>query len=70
MIWRGSLRFSMTVDGVVVVGCEVVSIGLVDLGVTVLGLDSSFSSCFYLELGVEEWTFGRVVSMVDVTGGF
>ena len=70
MIWRGSLRFSMTVDGVVVVGCEVVSIGLVDLGVTVLGLDSSFSGCFYLELGVEEWTFGRVVSMVDVTGGF
>ena len=70
MIWRGSLRFSITVDGVVVVGCEVVSIGLVDLGVTVLGLDSSFSGCFYLELGVEEWTFGRVVSMVDVTGGF
>ena len=70
MIWRGSLRFSMTVDGVVVVGCEVVSIGLVDLGVTVLGLDSSFSGCFYLELGVEEWTCGRVVSMVDVTGGF
>ena len=70
MIWRGSLRFSMTVDGVVVVGCEVVSIGLVDLGVTVLGLDSSFSGCFYLELGVEEWTFGGVVSMVDVTGVF
>ena len=60
----------VTVDGVVVVGCEVVGIGLVDLGVTVLGLDSSFSGCFYLELGVEEWTFGRVVSMVDVTGGF
>ena len=53
-----------------VVGCEIVGIGLVDLGVTVLGLNSSFSGCFYLELGVEEWTSGGVVSMVDVTGGF
>ena len=70
MIWRGSLRFSLTVDGVFVVGCEIVGIGLVDLGVTVLGLNSSFSGCFYLELGVEEWTSGGVVSMVDVTGGF
>ena len=26
--------------------------------------------CFYLELDVEEWTSGGVVSMVDVTGGF
>ena len=32
----------MTVDGMVVVGCEVVCVGLVDLGVTVLELDSSF----------------------------
>ena len=32
----------MTVDGMVLVGCEVVGAGLVDLGVTVLELDSSF----------------------------
>ena len=32
----------MTVDGVVVVGCEVMGVGLVDLGVMVLELDSSF----------------------------
>ena len=32
----------MTVDGVVVVGGEVVGFGMVDLGVTVLELDSSF----------------------------
>ena len=70
MIWRGSLSFSVTVDGVVEVGFEVVGIELVDLGVTVLGLVSSFSGCFYLELGVEEWTSGGVVSMVDVTGVF
>ena len=42
MILRGPLRFSVTVDGVVVVGCKVVGVGLVDLGVTVLELDSSF----------------------------
>ena len=30
MIWKGPLRFSVTVDGVVVVGCEVVGVGLVD----------------------------------------
>ena len=42
MIWRGPLRFSVTVDGVVVVGCEVMDVGLVELGVTVLELNSSF----------------------------
>ena len=42
MIWRGPLRFSVTVDGVVVVGCEVMGVGLVELGVTVLELNSSF----------------------------
>ena len=42
MIWRGPLRFSMTVDGLVVVAFEDVGAGLVDLGVTILELDSSF----------------------------
>ena len=42
MIWRGSLRFSVTVDGVVVVGCKIVGVRLMDLEVTVLELDSSF----------------------------
>ena len=42
MIWRGPLRFSVTVDGVVVVDCDVMDVGLVELGVTFLELNSSF----------------------------
>ena len=42
MIWRGPLRFSVTVDGVVVVGCDVMDVGLVELGVAFLELNSSF----------------------------
>ena len=43
---------------------------LVDLGVMVLELDSSFWVFFCLELdSLEEWTSG-VFSMVDITGGF
>ena len=42
MIWRGPLRFSVTVDSVVAVGCDVVGFWLVDLGATVLELYSSF----------------------------
>ena len=34
--------FSVSVDGVVVVGCEVVVVGLLDFRVMVLELDSSF----------------------------
>ena len=44
MIWREPLSFSVTVDGVVVVGCKVM----------VLELDSSIGGCFYLEVGVKE----------------
>ena len=71
MVWRGYLRFSVTVDGVVLVGSEVVGVGMVDLRVMVLELYSSFGGLFYLELdGVEEWISGGVVSMLDVTSGF
>ena len=42
MILRGPLRFSVILYGVVVVSCEVVGVGLVDLRNTVLELDSSF----------------------------
>ena len=58
-------------DGVVVVGCEVVSVGLVDLGIMVLELNFSFGRCFCSELGkVKEWTSSGVFCMVDVTGAF
>ena len=54
----------------VLVVCEFVGIRLVDLGVMVLELDSSFRGCSYLGVGgLEEWTSG-VFSMVDITGGF
>ena len=44
---------------------------MVNLGVMVLELDSSFGGCFSLELGgMEEWTSCGVVSMEDVIGGF
>ena len=44
---------------------------LVDVGVMVLELHSSVGCYFCFELGgVKEWTFGRVVSIVDATGGF
>ena len=43
----------------VVVGCEVVHVELVDFAVMILKLDSSFRGCFCLELsGVKEWTSG------------
>ena len=43
---------------------------MVNLGVMVLELDSSFGGCFSLELGgMEEWTSCGVVSMADVIGG-
>ena len=52
----------------VVVGCEVVGVGLVDLEVLVLEINSSFRGYYCLELGgVEEWTSSEV-NMVDVTG--
>ena len=51
MIWREPLRFNVTVDGVVVVGCEVVGVRLVDLAIMVLEFDSSFRGCFCLEPG-------------------
>ena len=71
MVWREPLHFSVTMDGVVVVGCEVVDVGSMDLGVMVSELDSSCGRCFCLELGgVEEWNSGGVVSMVDGTSDF
>ena len=42
MIWRESLRFSVTVDAVVMVGCKIVGVRLINLEVMVLELDSSF----------------------------
>ena len=68
----GDLKFQCGSGWVVVVGCEVAGVGLVDLGLMVVELHSSFRGCFCLELGgVKELTSGvRVVSMVDVTDGF
>ena len=69
-ICRGPFSSSVIVDGMVVVGCEVVGVGLVDLEVLVLEINSSFRGYYCLELGgVEEWTSSEV-NMVDVTGGF
>ena len=51
--------------------CEVMDVRLVDVGVMVLELHSSVGCYFCFELGgVKEWIFGRVVSIVDATGGF
>lgn len=59
LIWREPLRVSVAVDGMVVVGCEVVHVELVDFAVMVLKLDSSFRGCFCLEQdGAKEWTSG------------
>ena len=46
----GPLRFTVAVDGVVVVGCEVVGVRLVDFGVMVLKLDSSWVFLFGVNL--------------------
>ena len=61
----GPLRFSVAVDGLVLVGCEIVAVGLVDLGV----MDSSFGGSLE-PCGVKEWASGRVVNVVDVIGRF
>ena len=67
----GPSRFSVAVNGIVAVCCEVVCVGLADFGVMVLELDSSFWGCFCLDVGgVKEWASGEMVSMVDVTNGF
>ena len=42
-----TFRFSVTVDGVVFVAFEVLDVGLVDLGVLVLELDSFFLEPFF-----------------------
>ena len=47
----GSLHFIVAVDSIVVVGCEVVGVELVEFGVMVLELDSSFGGCFCMDLG-------------------
>ena len=71
MIWRCALCFSVAVDGVVTESCEVVGARLLDFGAMVLELDSSFEDCFCLELGgVKEWSFSRVVSIVNVASSF
>ena len=59
------LRFSVVVDGLVLVGCEVVAVRLADRGV----VDSSFGGCLEL-CDVKEWTSVGVFNMMDVTGGF
>ena len=64
MICREPLRFSVTVS------CKIVGLGLVDCGVVVLELDCSLGLLFFGAGCCEKWTFGGVVSMVDVTGGF
>ena len=46
MIRIGPLRFSVAVDVMIVVGFELVGVGLVDFGVMVLELESSFGCCF------------------------
>ena len=46
-----TFRFSVTVDGVVFVAFEVLDIGLVDLGVMVLELDSFFLEPFFFGAG-------------------
>ena len=71
MIRIGRLRFSVAVDVIIVVGFELVGVGLVDFGVMVLELDSSFGGCFCLELGgVKEWTFGEVVREITDVHAF
>ena len=70
VIWRGPLHLSAAVDCVVVMGCEVVGVGLVDFGVMILDLDSFLGAWFCFELvGLKEWTSDRKVRMVDVTDG-
>ena len=61
MIWRGPLRFSVTVDSVVAVGCDVVGFWLVDLGATVLELYCSFLGLFLFGAGcgrIDFWWSG------------
>ena len=51
MIWRGVFLFSVAVDDVVVEGCDVVGVRLVDFGAMAIELDSLFGSCLTFELG-------------------
>ena len=46
LVWMRSLRFSVAVDDVVAVGCEVTIVRLVDFGAMVLELYFSFGDCF------------------------
>ena len=70
MICREPSRFIVTVDGVFVVGCKIVGVGLVDCGVVVFKLDCSLGLLLFGAGWYEKWTSGGMVSMVDETGGF
>lgn len=68
LLGGGVLRLSVVLGGVVVFGCRVVSVKLVDFDVMVLELDSY---CFYLDLGgVMKWTSGKIVGNLDINVGF
>ena len=54
----------MVLGGVVVVGCKVVSVKLVDFDVIFLELDSY---CFYLKLGgLMKWTSDKMVGTMEM----
>ena len=63
---EGPLRFSVAVDGVVAVGCEVMCVGLVQFGVMVLELDYSFEGVFLFGAG---WCEGMDFWQSGLYGG-
>ena len=59
-----SLRFSVAVDDVVAVGCEVAVVRLVDFSTIVLELYSSFGDCFVWRWVVcSNWSFWGVAGV-------
>ena len=63
-----SLSFTVAVDDVIAVCCEVAVVRLVDFGAMVLELYSSFGDCFVWSWVVcSNWCFLRVAGVGDVS---
>lgn len=72
LVWEffsliGLLCFSVAVDGMVVVDCEVLAVVIMEFDFMVSKMNFAFMGCLCLGLVVIDWTSGRMVDMTDIT---
>lgn len=72
LVWEffsliGLLCFSVAMDGMVAVDCEVLAVGIMEFDFMVSKMNFAFMGCSCLGLVVIDWTSGRMVDMTDIT---